>query len=322
MNELELIETLERRFRSPSPSVEVGVGDDAAIVASGGGMRWALTTDAMVEGVHFDLALTDPERLGRKALAINLSDLAAMGSRPRHCLLALMLPAETEGGFVDRLLDGVEATAREHRVSVVGGNLSRGPCLSITVTAVGELSGPALTRDGGRPGDRLLLTGEVGSSALGLELLRRGPAEVLPPELAALVERHLDPTPRVAVGEALRGIARAAIDISDGLAQDAGHLARASRCGARIHLARLPLAGPYRALTADREDPFGPALGGGEDYELLFAVPEMMVRTAVTTAAGVGCALHEIGALEEGSGVVIEAEDGSERPAPAGYRHF
>jgi len=321
MDELALIEMLEARFRKPSPSVEVGVGDDAAVVSSGGGARWAVTTDALVEGVHFDLGYGDARRIGHKALAVNLSDLAAMGATPRHCLLSLTLRDGIDDELIDGLLDGVEALAREHRVSIIGGNLSSAPCLTVTVTALGELSAPGLTRSGGNPGDRLMVTGHVGSAALGLELLRAG-RDDLGPEESALVERQLAPEPRVAAGEVLRSMATAGIDISDGLAQDAGHLARSSRCGVRIDLEKLPLSPAYERLTAGRDDPWTPALAGGEDYELLLAVPPPMVRTAVLTAAGAGCVLQEIGELTLGEGVAIIDSEGRQLEPPAGWRHF
>jgi thiamine-monophosphate kinase len=321
IREFDVIEALERRFSKPAASVEIGIGDDAAVVASGGGRRWALTTDALVEGVHFELGRGTVRQLGRKALAVNLSDLAAMGAEPRHALVALGLPEATGEALVEELFDGLESMAREHRVSIIGGNLTRSPVLSITVTAVGDLAGPALARAGGSPGDRLVVTGPLGSSALGLAMLREGrePADT---DEAALVERHLDPAPRVAVGQVLRLIARAGIDISDGLAQDAGHLARASRCGARLELALVPRSPAYDRLVAGLDDPWAPALSGGEDYELLLAVPPPLLRTAVKTAAEVGATLHDIGALVEGSGVTIVAPDGAERHAPPGWQHF
>ncbi len=321
MKEFDLIEKLERRFRRPSRSVEIGIGDDAAVVSAGGGMRWAVTTDAMVEGVHFDSTLGTPHQLGRKALAVNLSDLAAMGAEPRHALIALGLTENLEEPFVDALFDGLDEMGREHRVSIIGGNITRSPVFSINVTALGSLPGPALERGGGKPGDVLLVTGSVGSSALGLQLLRDG-REDLDDDEKALLRRHLDPTPRVAVGEALRLMATAGIDISDGLAQDAGHLADASRCGARIELVKLPLSPAYEKLTANLEDRWLPALAGGEDYELLLSVPKALVATAQQTAVGVGCMLHEIGELVATQGVLVIDEDGRSREAPRGWEHL
>jgi thiamine-monophosphate kinase len=321
IRELEVIEALERRFAKPAASVEIGIGDDAAVVAVGGGRRWALTTDALVEGVHFELGRGTARQLGRKALAVNLSDLAAMGAQPRHALVALGLPETTAEAFVEELFDGLESMALEHRVSIVGGNLTRAPVLSLTVTAIGDLAGPPLARAGGSPGDRLVVTGPLGSSALGLILVREG-REPADPDEALLVRRHLDPDPRVAAGQALRLIATAGIDVSDGLAQDAGHLAKASRCCARLELARIPLSPAYDRLTADLDDRWAPALAGGEDYELLLAVPAPLLRSAQSAAAEVGAHLHEIGALVAGTGVVVVDADGSERPSPPGWRHF
>ena len=320
MDEFSLIDKLRNEFGEPSPGVEVGIGDDAAVVAAGPGLRWAVTTDALVEGVHFDTRYSDARHLGMKALAVNLSDLAAMGAEPRHCLLALTVRDGLGERFFDELIVGIRRVAREHRVSIVGGNLSRAPILSITVTAMGSLPGPSLTRAGGRPGDRLLVTGPLGDAAMGLALLGRG-SPLLAEDEQALVERQLAPTPRVAVGQALRAMASAAIDISDGLVQDAGHLARASSCAARIDAGRLPLSPAYRRLSQKEPDPLAAALAGGEDYELLFAVRPELVRTATLTAQGVGSDLHEIGDLAEGAGVVVE-EGGRARHTPPGWRHF
>lgn len=321
IKEFDLIAQLERRFAKPSAGVEVGIGDDGAVVASGGGMRWVLTTDALVEGVHFDRQYGTARQLGHKALAVNLSDLAAMGAEPRHALVALTVPDETESDFVEGLFEGLDALARENRVSVVGGNISRSPVVTVTLTAIGSVAGPAMLRSGGSPGDRLLVTGDLGSAALGLDLLTGG-QDPSDDDEAALIARQLEPIARVAAGQALRLIATAGIDISDGLAQDAGHLASASRCGARISLDALPISPAYERLTEHLEDRWIPALAGGEDYELLLSVPPSMVHTAQMTANQVGTMLYDIGELVDGDGVVIVEADGTERPAPAGWTHF
>lgn len=320
MNEFDLIAKLKRRFSQPSPSVEVGIGDDAAVVAAGGGRRWALTTDSLIEGVHFERRHTTGRLLGRKALAVNLSDLAAVGADPRHALIALGLPEDVDEPFFDELFEGIAELAGEHRVAVVGGNISRAPALLITVTAVGDLDGPPLERRGAKPGDLLVVTGPVGSAALGLGLLAEG-REDLDDEERELVRRHLDPEPKVAVGQALRLMARAGIDISDGLAQDAGHLAAASRCGVRIELGKLPVSPAYHRLTEGLDDPWLPALAGGEDYELLLAIPPELLHTAQLTANGAGSLLYDIGVLVQGEGVVVIDEAGGERPAPKGWEH-
>lgn len=321
INEFEMIATLEQRFSKPSAGVEIGIGDDGAVVSAGGGLRWVFTTDALVEDVHFERHQITAKQLGHKALAVNLSDLAAMGAEPRHALVAVTLPEDISDDFVEELTEGIDTLAREHRVSIVGGNISRSPVITVTITAVGSLAGPPLLRSGGSPGDVLLVTGPLGSSALGLDLLRQG-REPRDEEERALIAQHLTPAPKVAVGQALRLIATSGIDISDGLAQDAGHLSRASHCGARISLEALPLSPAYDRLTQDLEDRWRPALAGGEDYELLLSLPKTMVHTAQMTANQVGTILHEIGELLAGDGVVLVAPDGSERPAPSGWVHF
>lgn len=321
MNEFELIAHLERRLSKPSIAVEVGIGDDAAVVSAGGGLRWAVTTDAMVEDVHFSLKQGDLTQLGHKALAVNLSDLAAMGASPRFALVALGLPEGFEPAKLDALYDGLQSLATEHRVSIVGGNISRSPLLTITITLLGSLAGPALIRGGGKPGDHLFLTGPVGSSALGRQLLLSG-REPKDDEERACIARHLTPTPRVAVGETLRLIASAGIDVSDGLAQDAKHLTNASKCGARINLEALPRSPKYDELTQNLDDPWQPALSGGEDYELLLAVPKEMCSTAKLNAAQVGTELVEIGELIQDDELLLLGSDGAVHPPPPGWSHF
>jgi thiamine-monophosphate kinase len=323
MHEFELIAMVQQRFSRPSPGVELGIGDDAAVVAAGGGRRWVFTTDAVMEGVHFDRSYGTAHQLGRKALAINLSDLAAMGADPRYALIALACPEELEAPYLEELFAGLDELGREHRVSIIGGNVSRAPCLSLTITAIGDLSGPPLVRSGANPGDRLFVTGELGSAALGLELLR-GALNVSnqDDEGAPFIERQLDPRPRVAVGQALRLMATAGLDISDGLVQDAGHMATASGCSLRIERDRLPLAPAYHRLAQALPDPWAPALNGGEDYELLLTIPPTLAQTAQLTANQVGAELHEIGEVTGGSGVVVVDETGAPVIAPPGWQHL
>src|SRR5512138_3339930 len=293
LGEFELIALFTRALPLRGEGVILGVGDDAAVLRPPRGELLLATADAVVEGVHFDRRFTAAD-VGWKALAVNLSDLAAMGARPLWALVALALPRETDPARVAGIAGGLGACARRHRVAVVGGNVTRARQLSLTVTVVGSAARP-LRRDGARPGDSVLLSGTVGDAALGL---RKGAA----PSLAA---RQRRPTPRLALGRALGGIATAAIDVSDGLVQDLGHLCLASRVGASLRLEDLPLSAAYRRATRSAADPWAGALSGGEDYELCVTVPVRRVPAALGAAARVGTPLAVVGSILRGAGVQV-----------------
>jgi thiamine-monophosphate kinase len=264
-----------------------------------------------VEGVHFDRRFT-PGDVGWKALAVNLSDLAAMAARPLWGLVALAFPREEDPARVLGVARGVAACARRHGMAIVGGNVSRAPALSISITAVGACAPRAfLTRAGARPGDVLLGSGTFGDAALGLE----------PGAAAALARRQRRPTPRIALGRALAGIAHAAIDVSDGVVQDLGHVAEASGVRAVLEAERLPRSPAYRRRAARLADPLAPALAGGEDYELLVAVPPGKVAAALAAARAVRTPLSVIGRFERGAGVRV-LEGGRARAVPSGHDHL
>lgn len=301
MSELALIERIGARARR-RPGTELGIGDDAALLSVGG--TAVVTQDLLVEGVHFRRATTSARDLGHKALAVNLSDLAAMGAEPVAALVGLCLPpggvSEAE---VDDLYAGMEALAERHGVTVAGGDVTAGPALVLAVAAVGRPSAGVapVHRAGGRSGDVLCVTGALGASAAGLLLLER-------PELAGTVPgpvadrlraAHLRPEPRVEAGRALaRAGARAMLDVSDGLALDGARLARASGARAVIELARLPLAeGVAEVAAAAGRDALRLAASGGEDYELLAAIAPAAVEPA---RRGAPCPLTPVGRLEDG----------------------
>jgi thiamine-monophosphate kinase len=310
--EFALIERFTRSLPLEGEGVVVGPGDDAAVLRPRPGEDLVATVDAVVEGVHFD-ARHAPSDVGWKALAVNLSDLAAMGARPLHAVVALGLPAGTEAAVVAGIARGLGACARAHRVAIVGGNVSRARDLSVTVTALGAVpQGRALLRAGARPGDLVLVTGTLGDAALG----RAAGA----PRALALRQRR--PTPRVRAGVALAAIARAAIDVSDGLAQDLGHLCRASGVGARIGVADLPLSPAYRRAARRLADPWGPALAGGEDYELVLAVAPQSLAAARAAAARARTPLTAIGRFVRGRGVRVVGERGERVSVPAGHDHL
>ncbi len=312
LGETGLIDLFTSALPRRGGGVLVGPGDDAAVVRTRPGEDLVATVDAVVEGVHFDARFA-PQDVGWKALAVNLSDLAAMGARPLFALVALALPPETPLSTVRGLAAGIGACARSHRIAVAGGNVTRAKELSLTVTALGAAPGRrALLRSGARPGDLVAVTGTLGDAALGL----------LPGAPASLARRQRRPTPRVAAGLALAPLARAAIDVSDGLVQDLSHVCLASGVGARIGALDLPLSPAYRRFARRLADPLAPALAGGEDYELVLAIPAPAAGAARAAAARAGAPLTVIGRFVRGRGVYVVGPRGEPLRAPAGHDHL
>jgi len=262
--EFTLIETFFGGRQSDGAGVALGIGDDCALLRMEVGEELAISTDTLVGGIHFPMD-GSAELIGQRGLRVNLSDLAAMGAQPRWFLLALTLPGADEVWIGD-FSRGLFAAASTYGVALVGGDTTRGP-LSITITVMGVLPvGQALRRDGAQPGDRIYVTGTLGDGAAGLAALADPSAE-----LDGLRQRYWQPIPRLAEGQSLRGIASAAIDVSDGLLADLGHIARRSGVGGKIHAQRLPLSRQIRHRDARQQLEW--ALGGGDDYELCFTVP-------------------------------------------------
>ena len=321
MNEFALI---ERYFRRPArdPAVRLPIGDDAAVVAPAPGCEIVLAVDMLVEGRHF-LPDVDPAALGHKTLAVNLSDLAAMGARPRWALLAGALPAADEA-WLAAFTQGLFALADRFDVTLVGGDTTRGP-RTLSLTIVGELpAGTAITRGGARVGDDVYVSGTVGDAMLALAALQ-GRTELRANELAPL-QRRLDwPEPRVDLGLALRGIASSALDISDGLTGDLAHILEASAVGATLDLPAIPRSASLASRVQGPERELGLAclLAGGDDYELCFTAP-VAARAAVlgaAAAAGVGAA--RIGTITAEPGLRIRDEHGAPLAAlPRAFDHF
>ena len=327
LGEHALLARLLARLPRPSPTVLVGPGDDAAVVAGSRNERLVVTTDAVVEGVHFSRAYSTPADIGHRALAVNLSDLAAMAATPRWALLSLILPGSMREADVEEIVDGLAALATRYGVSVIGGNITRtdGP-LVVDVTAGGEVAPRKwLTRSGAKAGDDIYMSGTIGGAAAGLEMLRAGTrgAEVRGAECIA---RHLRPEPRVRLGMAIgrAKAARAAMDLSDGLADALEQVGVASAVGVRIDAAALPIDACAREWwTARRADPVRAAVAGGDDYELLLAVSRKghgALRNATRHVADPP--LTKIGEFTKDPRERVLLRAGKEEELPKGFEHF
>ena len=323
LGEHALIARLRARVTSLPDHVELGIGDDAAAIAPPRSELEIITTDALVEGVHFRRDWTAPDAIGHKALAVNLSDLAAMGATPRAALLSLALPDTMPAGDFDALIDGFLALATATATPLVGGNITRSPGpLMVDVTAMG--SAPRrklLRRSGGLAGDELYVTGALGGAAAGLLARRSGNQDAAAKEC---VERYERPTPQLRAGRlvARSRTARAAIDLSDGLADGARQLAAAAGLGVEIDADAVPIlpAAAAVALSASRV-PLDLALSGGEDYELLFAVGRRQRRAFLAALRRAAVAATLVGRLVAEPGMDL-VQAGSKRPLPEGFSHF
>ena len=318
MGEFDLIALIRERCALVREDVRLGIGDDAALLAVPAGQLLAVSTDTLVAGVHFP-ASTTAHDIGWKALAVNLSDLAAMGATPAWATLALTLP-QADARWITEFADGFAALAREYKLALVGGDTTQG-ALSITVTVHGFVpEGAALLRSGARVGDAVYVTGTLGDAAAGLRLVDQPTfAETA---TLALLERLNRPTPRVAQGLALRERASACIDVSDGLLADLGHVCAASRIGAEIELENLPSSA---ALLAAADAPARHAfqLAGGDDYELCFTAADAIAATLLGDLARSGCGATRIGRIVAEPGVRVR--DGSGQVvtlSQAGWEHF
>jgi len=314
---------IDRYFARPTPSAVLGPGDDCALVQPSPGKQLAVTTDMLVAGTHF-FPDTDPERLGWKALAVNLSDLAAMGATPRWVTLAGALPTVDEAWLV-KFATGFFACAERFGVDVIGGDTTRGP-LNLCITAMGEVEpGQALTRSGAQAGDLIWVSGRPGLAALGLAHLQGRVA--LPEPWPRLCVTQLEkPQPRVALGQALIGLASAAIDVSDGLLADLGHIAERSGCAAAVRLVQLPHLPKGAEYNADlRRIALECQLAGGDDYELCFTAPGSATQAIGQLAARLDLPLWCIGEMRAGEAGNVTVFDPDGKPVSfeqTGYDHF
>lgn len=310
---------IRRFFTHPAPSAVLGVGDDAALLRVAPGMELAVSTDMLVAGRHF-FPDADPARLGHKALAVNLSDLAAMGAKPRWATLALALP-EADENWLEAFAGGFVALAAAHGVELVGGDTTRGP-LNICVQVMGEVpEGQALRRSGAQPGDDVWVSGRLGDAALALAHLQHR-IVLEPHDVADCLKSLHAPEPRVALGLALRGVAHSAIDVSDGLAADLGHILESSNAAAVVEIAAVPRSGALERHFGD-EVARQALLGGGDDYELCFTAHRDRRKDIERIGRDLGLRLSRIGRIEPGNGLRVIGADG--KPIGlrrAGFDHF
>lgn len=321
LGEFGFIDQIARRVR-PTPDIKIGIGDDAAAFRIPPGCLALTTTDMLLEGVHFDLSLCDGYSLGRKSLAVNFSDIAAMGAKPHSCLLSLAFPETTPMTLLSDFVAGLLEIGGEYGVALIGGDTcaSRGGVvIGITLYGVQEPD-KIVQRCTARPGDLIFVTGSPGDSALGLKLLRDGIRE------GRAVARHLDPTPRVREGLALAEseLASAMIDISDGLLSDLGHITKKSSVGARVYLEKIPLSQEYRAYFGlEEKEGYALALGGGEDYELLFTAPAHRRSEVEALFGQFDTAVSEIGEITTVPGIRLLSSSGEVvHGFAAGFDHF
>ncbi len=312
MSEFDLI---RRHFNRPAPNALLGIGDDAALFQVSAGNVLAISTDMLVSGTHF-FPDADPFLLGHKTLAVNLSDLAAMGAVPRWATLAIALP-QADDVWLERFSAGFFALAQQHGVDLIGGDTTRGP-LNLCVSIIGEVPPKlALRRDGAREGDDIWVSGKLGDAALGLAHLQ-GKVALPQAELATCLTALHAPVPRVALGLALRGIARSAIDISDGLLADLGHILVRSQVAARIVFDDLPLSKILRDSGQSKL-----ALSGGDDYELCFTAAVENRANIEHIAAELQLPLTRIGIVVAGTGCVVHDANGHTINIEGnGYDHF
>lgn len=331
MKEREIIQLLARLTPGKSPELLTGIGDDCAVLRKNEQHSWLVTMDTLVEGVHFDRSWHPARLLGRKAVAVNISDIAAMGGTPVFVFLSLGLPAGFAPQWLEDFSRGLAAACRDFGCLLAGGDTVRSPAgIVLTLTVLGEVAAEhVLLRSGARAGDTLWISGTLGKAAAGLELCRQGRAE--DPQLQELVLAHLDPSPRLELGSCLAeaGLAHAMMDLSDGLATDLAHLCQQSRVGVRIDAARLPAPSSLKkAALLLNQDPLRWMVAGGEDYELAFAAPPHREQEVLALATKVGVPVTAVGAFVGRPGVRLV------RPGPGesgqvevdisyeGYDHF
>ncbi len=324
LSERNIIDRIAEQQSAVAPDLLMGIGDDCAVVKKTGELVQLWTTDTLVQGVHFDCRWHPPHLLGRKAAGANISDIGAMGGRPRFALLSLGLTADCDEQWLDGFMAGFLSALDEHDMVLVGGDtVYCGERIMVSVTVCGEMYDKKVCyRSAAKAGDQVWVSGFLGDAACGLELCRKGLHDQ--PEYASLVAAHLDPQPQPVLGQALAdsGCVRAMMDLSDGLATDLAHICKASGVGAKIDADLVPLSA---ALQKGAEmvgmSPLKLALSGGEDYQLVFTADPAQGKKLQKVAQSVGCDVHCLGRLVEGGGVVLCQGDGRRDIGFKGYEH-
>jgi thiamine-monophosphate kinase len=328
-SELALIEMLAERVASISADGLIkGIGDDCAVFANRDNRQWLATTDILVDKVHFDLDWHPPHLLGRKAIAVNISDIAAMGGTPHYALVSMVIPENLEHGFLAELADGSAEILAEHNCAMIGGDTSRGPVLTLNIVLLGSCAaGRAVLRSGATPGDHVFVSGSLGSAAAGLEISRRRSAlsEFSERELQPFVEKHLNPVPQVRLGQLLGETAgvSAMQDLSDGLATDLAHICLNSNVGAEIQADLLPGNRLIESICKQLNlDPIALKVSGGDDYELIFTVKPDKSDALMNQIAETGEEkVYRIGKIVTGSGVKLVKNGALSDISFQGYQH-
>ncbi|MDH3974525.1 MAG: thiamine-phosphate kinase [Deltaproteobacteria bacterium] len=328
LGEFNLIEKIAAHFNGRDQDLLIGIGDDCAVYGKGSKKLSLVTSDMLVEGIHFNLDFTSPYYLGGKSLALNISDIAAMGGKPRWFLLSLALPGHMDVSFVEEFCTGAAHIANKYGLKLIGGDTVASPDkIIISITLMGEEDGTEpIRRDGAADGDQIFVTGTIGDSAAGLELLKGGTSRDSENKShVEVIMKHLSPTPRILESEFIASgkIATSMIDISDGLLQDLNHICRSSGVRGKVWLDRIPLSDSYRetAQGLDLDTPF--PLVGGEDYELLFTVPLEKVEELDLLEKEFFCRVTHIGEIVRGEGVALYDSHNNEiELTQYGYEHF
>ena len=333
LGEFGLISRFQSRLKHKSPRVIQGIGDDCAVFSPNKDNYQVLTTDALVETVHFNLKTHTAEQLGWKTLAVNISDIAAMGGRPQFAVISVAIPKRFPVDFLDQLYKGLDRACRKYQVALVGGDTVASPKhLFINLALLGETRKKRVfTRSGARPGDAIFVTGTLGDSAAGLHILKSPKRKWQGPEAQRkkLVQRHLKPEPRVATADWLarsRHKVSSMIDISDGLTQDLGHILTAGRVGAELWEPQLPISKPLlKHSLMNHLSALDWALAGGEDYELLFTLPhEDVNKLKIESITKTGQPVTQIGVITAKKGLRLRSENGRSKilQKPMGFNHF
>jgi len=333
IGEFGLINWIRGKMSPRDPTIIAGIGDDAAVVKPPKNSICLVTTDILIEDIHFRKDLTDALRLGKKTLSINISDIAAMGGIPQYFLLSMGLPSHIPFRWLEELFHGIQQVADRYSLSLIGGDTARARKLTINVTLIGRAkAGEVVYRKGARAGDQIMVTGTLGNAALGLRILKfhkgdLGISTYKDGEMAELIDKHLSPTPRITEGRLIaeNHLANAMIDISDGLIADLGHILEESHVGAKIWISRIPLSEAFRrTVPRYASNGIDLAISGGEDYELLLTTPRKKGGKLMALFRKSGLQITPIGGIvDPHHGMKLYLDDGREyRPRRKGYDHF